>query len=84
VPAITLTYFAAVRAAAGGATSETYEADSVSAAQAAAIAAHGAELKRLFSISSFLINGKAAAQSDLAAPVTQALRVDVLPPFAGG
>ena len=50
-----------------------------------AAAAHGAELARVLDLCSFLLNGQASeADAPLAAGADGEVRLDVLPPFAGG
>ena len=77
-------YFASARAAASGVTSESFEADTIDAARVLAEARHGAELARIFGICSFLLNGAKVSAEVFASPLSGDVRVDVLPPFAGG
>ncbi len=44
---------------------------------------HGPEMARVLALCSFLLEGQ-AAQADTAIPAEGVVRVDVLPPFAGG
>lgn len=44
---------------------------------------HGAEMARVLGLCSFLLDGQ-VAEPDTTLPSTERIRVDVLPPFAGG
>lgn len=81
---ITVRYFAAARAAAGGTRTEVIEAATPASAFELAAQRHGPELARIISISSYLLNGvsldKEASTQPLSAPAT----LDIMPPFAGG
>jgi molybdopterin converting factor small subunit len=76
----TIRYWAAARAAAGTA-EEPYDAATLADALAAAEAAHGPELARVFSVASFLVDG---VRSDPATRLADGTTIEVLPPFAGG
>lgn len=74
-------YFAGA-AEAAGTDSETRDAASIGDLITQLGAAHGAELTRVLTRCSLLVNGTRAA--DHAVPLTAGDQVDVLPPFAGG
>ena len=76
----TIRYWAAARAAAGTA-EEEYVATTLGEAIDAAAGRHGAELARVLSVASFLVDG---VRCDRATVLTDAATVEVLPPFAGG
>ena len=81
---VSLHYWAAAKAAAGVA-EEKWEAASV--ADALAMAGRSRTDPRLASVigaSTVLIDGLAARAGDLSAPLDGPVRVEVLPPFAGG
>jgi sulfur-carrier protein len=81
---VSLHYWAGARAAAGVA-EEVIEAQSV--AQALQIASRqrsDPRFERVVKASSILIDGRAAHQEDLEQRLSQAVQVEVLPPFAGG
>jgi sulfur-carrier protein len=81
---VSLHYWAGARAAAGVA-EEVIEAQSV--AQALHIARQrrsDSHFDRVISASSVLIDGRTAHQEDLEQQLSQAVQVEVLPPFAGG
>jgi molybdopterin synthase sulfur carrier subunit len=81
---VSLHYWAGARAAAGVA-EEVIEAQSV--AQALQIASRkrsDPRFDRVVKASSILIDGRAAHQEDLEQRLSQAVQVEVLPPFAGG
>lgn len=81
---VTVRYFAAARAAAGGLDQETVEADTPESAFAALVDTHGPELARVVGISSYLLDGVSLSREALGERVVGAVRIDVLPPFAGG
>jgi molybdopterin synthase sulfur carrier subunit len=77
-------FFAGARAAAGVSRTVS-EATTVGELRDDLIARYGTELKRVLSISSLLVDGRAISIND--SPGSQPLGVgpvDVLPPFAGG
>jgi molybdopterin synthase sulfur carrier subunit len=81
---VSLHYWAGARAAAGVA-EELIEAQSV--AQAIQIARRqrsNPRFDRVIKASSILIDGRAAHQEDLEQQLSEAVQVEVLPPFAGG
>ena len=76
----TIRYWAAAKAAAGRA-EEPFEGATVGDVMGAAGRRHGADLVRVLSVASFLVDGvRATTATELADGVT----VEVLPPFAGG
>ena len=77
---VTVRYWAGARAAAG-IHEEPYEGDTLGAVLDAAASAHGAELARVFSVATFLLDGSRSARD---APLTDGVTIEVLPPFAGG
>ena len=83
VPAVHLHYWAGARAAAGTA-EETVEAGSVRAALDLAGAGRDERFQRVVRACSLLVDGVAAHAKDLDRPLTDPVRVEVLPPFAGG
>jgi sulfur-carrier protein len=81
---VSLHYWAGARAAAGIA-EEVIEAQSVSQAlQIASRQRSDPRFDRVIKASSILIDGRAAHQEDLEQQLSQAVQVEVLPPFAGG
>ena len=81
---VELCYWAGARAAAGIAT-ESVEAATVAAAlQAARDRRRNPAFDRVLGISSLLIDGRVAHADDLTRPLAARVRVEVLPPFAGG
>lgn len=81
---ISVHYWAGAKAAAG-VEMERFEADSVSAALEQARDARGdPSFDRVLKMSSVLIDGVAAHREDLARPLSTDVRVEILPPFAGG
>ena len=83
VPAVHLHYWAGARAAAGTA-EETVEAGSVRAALDLVGAGRDERFRRVVRACSLLVDGVAAHAEDLDRPLTDPVRVEVLPPFAGG
>ena len=83
MPSVHLHYWAGAKAAAGTA-SEEVEASSVRQALALAAANRDARFSRVVSACSLLVDGLAAHDADLDALLTAPVRVEVLPPFAGG
>lgn len=77
----TVRYFAGAAEAAGVET-ETLQATTVGALLAQMGATRGAELARVLTRCSLLVNG--VRTGDPAAPLSPTDTVDVLPPFAGG
>jgi molybdopterin synthase sulfur carrier subunit len=80
---VSLHYWAGARAAAG-VTDESFPSSSVADALRQAEAARDARFTRVIQACSLLIDGVAASAADLDQPLTGPVRVDVLPPFAGG
>lgn len=81
---VTLFYWAGARAAAGVG-SEALSARSVREALGAATATRAdPRFSRVVKACSFLIDGTAARPDDLDRELSGPVRVDVLPPFAGG
>jgi sulfur-carrier protein len=77
-------YWAAARAAAGVA-EERYDATTLGAALAAAVAAHGPGLERVLGVCSFLVDGDPVGARDRHTIELGADSVvEALPPFAGG
>lgn len=83
MPRVHLHYWAGARAAAGTA-SEEVEAPTVREALALASAGRDAAFGRVVAACSLLVDGLAAHQADLDAPLRGPVQVEVLPPFAGG
>lgn len=79
---IELNYYAAARAAAGR-SQEVIEASTVAEALQAA-GRREPELARIIGISSYLLDGVALDPSTANAELSGPIRIDVLPPFAGG
>jgi molybdopterin synthase sulfur carrier subunit len=77
-----LHYWAGAKAAAGRA-SETVEAETVRAALAL-VGARSPHLARVLAACTVLLDGLAAGDQDLDAPVVGEVRAELLPPFAGG
>jgi molybdopterin converting factor small subunit len=75
---ITVRYFAGARAAAG--VSQVDMPDGTSIAELTALA--GAQLSKVLSASSFLVDGVSWRDRDR--PLPAGCTLDVLPPFAGG
>lgn len=81
---ISLHYWAGARAAAG-LDHEVIEADTVAVALHRAIVAHAdRHFERVLRASSLLIDGLTAHPADLERARDQPVRVEILPPFAGG
>ena len=81
---ISLHYWAGARAAAGT-TTETIEADTVRAALQQATDEHAdPRYTKVLAASSLLIDGQQAHADDLDRVLDREVRVEVLPPFAGG
>jgi molybdopterin converting factor small subunit len=78
---VTVRYFAAARAAAG-VSEETLMAPTLGALRASLAQARGAQLAKVLSVASFLVDG--LSWKDPNAPLPTGATVDVLPPFAGG
>ena len=85
---VTVRYFAAARAAAGVAAEDLTLPAGATAADLTDLLAvrHGSELGRILGISSLLVDDVVREELDgpLAAGDRPVVRVDVLPPFAGG
>jgi molybdopterin synthase sulfur carrier subunit len=81
---VSLHYWAGARAAAGVA-EEAFEAESVAdALRLACQRRSDPRFDRVIKVSSVLIDGRTAHQEDLEQQLTEAVQVEVLPPFAGG
>ena len=81
---ISLYYWAGAKAAAG-VSMERFETDSVAAALQSARERRGdLRFDRVLSASSILIDGLVARDADLTRSRTAEVKVEVLPPFAGG
>jgi sulfur-carrier protein len=78
---ITVRYFAGARAAAG-VQEELLSARTLAELRAALADRHGPRLTAVLGVASFLVDGVAWRDPDLALP--DATTVDILPPFAGG
>jgi sulfur-carrier protein len=79
-----LHYWAGARAAAGVA-EEAIEAQSVAEAlRLASQQRSDPRFDRVIKMSSVLIDGRTAHQEDLEQQLTEAVQIEVLPPFAGG
>jgi molybdopterin converting factor small subunit len=78
---VTVRYFAGARAAAGT-TEEKVEAATLGELVRVLEATHGAELSRVLSASSFLVDELICRDREVALP--EGASIDVLPPFAGG
>ena len=78
---VTVRYFAGARAAAGT-DSEQVPAGSLAELVSGLGARHGAPLTRVLGAASFLVDGVAAGDREVA--LRPGCTVDVLPPFAGG
>jgi molybdopterin converting factor small subunit len=83
MPLVSLHYWAGAKAAAGTA-EETVEAPSVRRALELVAATRPGRFGRVLSACSLLIDGRAAHEKDLDRPLEGPVRVEVLPPFAGG
>ena len=80
---VSLHYWAGARAAAGVA-EETFSTASIAEALRLAQAARDDRFSRIVQACSLLIDGVAASPGDLDRVLVAPVRVDVLPPFAGG
>jgi len=81
---VSLYYWAGAKAAAGT-DLERFEADTVAAALAQARAQRSdPRFDRVLSASSLLIDGLVAQHVDLQRVLEEPVRVEILPPFAGG
>jgi molybdopterin synthase sulfur carrier subunit len=81
---ISLYYWAGAKAAAGLAM-ERFEANSVAdALRQARDARSDARFDRVLSVSSVMVDGLVVQGVDLEQPLTEDVRVEILPPFAGG
>ena len=76
----TIRYWAAARAAAGVG-EESYAGTTLAEVIDSAVVRHGAELARVLSVASFLVDG---VRTDRSATLTDGSTIEVLPPFAGG
>jgi molybdopterin synthase sulfur carrier subunit len=75
-------YWAGARAAAGTA-AETVEAETIRAALAQ-VGARSGHFQRVLRACTVLVDGLAAHEADLDRPLAGEVRVELLPPFAGG
>ncbi len=75
-------YWAGAKAAAGTAT-EAVEAETVRAALVE-VGARNSHLRRVLAACTVLLDGRAAREADLDRVLTCEVRVELLPPFAGG
>lgn len=81
---ISLYYWAGAKAAAG-IEMERFDADTVAQAIGQARAQHAnPAFDRVLSASSVLVDGLVTRGTDLERRLTRAVRVEILPPFAGG
>lgn len=80
---MSLYYWAGARAAAGVAHEEV-EADSIAEALELVCGWRGPEFRRVVGACSLLVDGLAAHPEDVARLRTSPIRVELLPPFAGG
>jgi molybdopterin converting factor small subunit len=80
VAAGTIRYWAGARAAAGT-HEEPYDGDTLGAVLDEAASAHGAELARVFTVATFLLDGSRSGRD---AVLADGVTIEVLPPFAGG
>ena len=81
---VSLHYWAGARAAAG-VTEEAFEAQSVAdALRLACQRRSDPRFDRVIKMSSVLIDGRTAHREELEQQLTEAVQVEVLPPFAGG
>jgi molybdopterin converting factor small subunit len=78
---VTVRYYAAARAAAGVA-EDTCAAPTLAMLRTDLAATRGAQLEKVLSVASFLVDG--LSWRDQHAPLPAGATVDVLPPFAGG
>jgi len=83
MPSVHLRYWAGAKAAAGVA-EETVEAGSVRAALDLVRAQHDDRFRRVLTACTLLVDGIAAHERDLDRVLEGPVRVEVLPPFAGG
>ena len=84
MPASTLRYYAAARAAANGLDEEVSETASPAAALRVSARRHGEPMRRVQVVCSDLQDGRALRPEAATAPVAGPVTIDVLPPFAGG
>ena len=80
---VSLHYWAGARAAAG-VEAESIQATSIADAIRLAQATRNPAFSRVIQACSLLVDGVAAHPGDLDRVLTEPVRVDVLPPFAGG
>jgi molybdopterin synthase sulfur carrier subunit len=80
---VSLHYWAAARAAAG-VDEESFSTTSVAEALRHAEAAHDERFSRILKACSLLVDGVAVHSAELDQVLVKPVRVDVLPPFAGG
>lgn len=83
MPTVSLHYWAGARAAAGTA-EEQWEAGTVREALERAAACRDARFARVLAACTLLVDGLATHEGDLDRALPGAVRVEVLPPFAGG
>ena len=80
---MSLHYWAGARAAAG-VEEEQFEAETIAAALEAACRLRGDGFRRVVSACSLLVDGITTHPADLERPRSGPVRVELLPPFAGG
>ncbi len=79
-----MNYWAGARAAAG-LVSELFEGETIAAALIQARQAHrDSRFDAVLAASSLMSDGRVLRAEDLEAPLTDAIELEVLPPFAGG
>ncbi len=83
MPTVLLRYWAGARAAAGTA-EEQWEATTVREALERAAAGRDARFTRVMAACTLLVDGLAAHDEDLDRVLAGPVRVELLPPFAGG
>lgn len=79
-------YFAAAAEAAGCERENLDVAPGLSLAEVKAelIRRHGAQFEKVSKLCAFLVEGRRFTDADLLPAITDEVKVDVLPPFAGG
>lgn len=82
MPSVHFHYWAGARAAAGTA-AETVEAETIRAALVQ-VGARSSHFQRVLVACTVLVDGLAAHAADLDRPLRDEVRVELLPPFAGG
>jgi molybdopterin synthase sulfur carrier subunit len=81
---VSLHYWAGARAAAGVETESIQTTSVAEALRQAEAARDDPHFSRVIQVCSLLVDGVAARPADLEQPLSGPVRVDVLPPFAGG